>query len=828
MKNRITAFLLMVLLFTGSITFGQGLENFANYPETGNSYHDGTFTGQDGSMWSYFQCRGDRPINPPTPCIRKNTATATGLIYSGSIPNGCGILSFDYKQGFSSAVNLNVLINGLVVGNVISPGGSGDTSVVHNSGPITVNVSGDFIIRFEQVDLSSGQVAIDNITWTAYNTAPLPEPTNYPTAFTATPLPNTIALNWVDAVGDQLPTAYLLLASENDNIDLPVDGVPVPDDPDLTDGTAAKNILPGVQTYQFTNLPNNKAYFFKIFPYTNTGSNINYKTDGVPPAATAITPNYSIINSENFNNGNFGSWTKMTVVGDTSWIIDLTHGVGGTPCAKASGFFASSSHVTEMWLLSPAMNFDQYTSELLSFQTAKNYTGPDLEVMISSNYDGTGNPNNFTWTPLTATLSAGGWVWTPSGSIDISTIGGTHVYVGFKYTSTATESSTWELDDILILGISGIGPLPEPTNYPTSFAAVPSPFTVKLNWVDAVGAQLPTGYLVRGSSSDNIELPVDGVPVPDDPNLADGSGALNTLQGVQTCQFNNLLGNTPYYFKIFPYTNTGITINYKTDGTPPSANATTPNISIINSENFINGNFGTWTKMTVTGDTSWIIDLTHGVGGTPCAKASGFFGSSSHITEMWLLSPAMNFDQYTQESLSFQTAKNYTGPSLEVLISSDYNGSGNPNSFTWTSLTGTLSPGTWTWTPSGSIDISAIGGTHVYVGFKYTSTATESTTWEVDDILILGVSSVGIPETTMNNEFTVLPNPSDGQFRILFNDNSLKEIRIYSMIGTELFHANTSQSEFGVYLPNLSAGIYFIQAKKTGSDKPEVKKLIIR
>ena len=30
----------------------QGLENFNNYPETQNAYHDGTFTGQDGSTWT--------------------------------------------------------------------------------------------------------------------------------------------------------------------------------------------------------------------------------------------------------------------------------------------------------------------------------------------------------------------------------------------------------------------------------------------------------------------------------------------------------------------------------------------------------------------------------------------------------------------------------------------------------------------------------------------------------------------------------------------------------------------------------------------------------
>ncbi|MEI7981227.1 MAG: lamin tail domain-containing protein, partial [Bacteroidota bacterium] len=754
MIKKYTLLSMLILLVPISVTFGQGLENFNNYPETSGTYASGTFIGQDGSTWTYTQCRGDRPIISPSPCLGKNRTPAS-VVYSGVIPNGCGTISFDYKQGFSSAVNLNLLINGLVVKNVTSPGGTGDTSVVHNSGPVLVNVSGDIVIRFEQANnTTSGQVTIDNVTWTAYNTGPLPEPTNYPTAFTAVPSSFSISLNWLDATGEQLPSAYLLLASEFDNIELPVDGAPVPDDPNLLDGYASMNIFPGVQSHQFTNLPSNKPYFFKIFPYTNSGTNINYKTDGNPPSATAITPNVAVINSENFNSGTFGLWTRMKVVGDTNWTIDMTHGVGLTPCAKASGFYSGGAHLTEIWLFSPPMNFDQYTNEVLSFQTAWKYAGPALEVLISSDYNGTGNPNEFTWTTLSATLSPGNWVWTPSGDVDVSSLEGTAVYIGFKFTSTDTESSTWEVDDIQILGISSSGPLPEPTNYPSNFTAVPSPFTVNLSWTDATGEQVPTGYLILGSITDNFELPVDGIPVTDDPNLADGYGSLNVAAGVQLCQFANLPVNTPYYFRIFPYTNSGILINYKTDGTPPSATATTPNTVIINSENFSSGTFGTWTEMTVVGDSSWVIDPTHGVDGTPCAKANGRYNSIFYTTEMWLLSPALDFDLYTGTLLSFQTAKNYTGPALETLVSLDYDGTGNPNNFTWTPLTSALSPGGWIWTFSGNLDLSAFPGSNVHIAFKYTSTDTESATWELDDILISGILNLDLPSVTTNPAFT--------------------------------------------------------------------------
>jgi hypothetical protein len=468
----ILALILVTLLFPVTLTFSQGTENFNNYAGTSGTYSDGSFTGQDGSTWNYTQCRSDRAIVVPSPCMGKNRTPAASVT-SGTIHNGCGVISFDYKQGYSSAVNLNLLINGLVVKNVTSPGGSADTSIVHNSGSVTVNVSGDFVIKFEQADnATSGQVTVDNVVWTSHSGSALPEPTNYPTSFTAVPTAFTINLSWLDAVGAQIPTAYLVLASDEDNIDLPVDGVVEPNDPNLADGTGALNVMPGVQTCQFGSLQSNKPFFFKIFPYTNTGTSINYKTDGTPPAATATTPNVAIINYENFNSSTFGTWTQKSVIGDTTWAIDLTHGVAATPCAKVTGYYLGSSHLNEDWLISPSMNFNLYTNEELTFQTAKNYAGPDLQAFISNDYNGTGDPNSFTWTPLTATLSAGGWVWTPSGIIGISSINGTNVHIAFKFTSTDTESSTWEVDEILTTGVLIVG-VPEKNE--ATFTVSPNP-----------------------------------------------------------------------------------------------------------------------------------------------------------------------------------------------------------------------------------------------------------------------------------------------------------------------------------------------------------------
>jgi len=125
------------------------------------------------------------------------------------------------------------------------------------------------------------------------------------------------------------------------------------------------------------------------------------------------------------------------------------------------------------------------------------------------------------------------------------------------------------------------GPKPEPTSHVTGFAASagnPSYNSIKLDWSDAGGTVIPDGYLVRGSTVGyaSIVAPVDGTAIPD------GGLDKNTGPSVQTCTMTGLASNTIYYFKIFPYTNSGTTINYKvSEPVPAAADTTTTGISVL-------------------------------------------------------------------------------------------------------------------------------------------------------------------------------------------------------------------------------------------------------
>ena len=313
----------------------------------------------------------------------------------------------------------------------------------------------------ESLQLTGSGTQYSSFTWTGPITSnagtlntgqslgggPLPEPTNYPTAFTATPMGNIVDMAWTDAIGAQLPSAYIVFISDQDNIVAPVDGTPVADDLDLSDGAGAKNVNYGQEAYTFANLATNTMYYFAIYPYTNSGTDIDFKTDGTAPTATATTT--SVVMYEDFD-WSWMAWKTVSVTGAQEWVID-DYGVGGSDCAKMSGY-SGGSNENEDWLISPRMNLNAYTNENLTFYTAMNFTGPDLVVKYSTDYDGGGNPVTASWTDLSPILSAGGWTWTPSGNIDLSGVSGTAVYLAFVYNSTASNSATWEVDNVLVTG----------------------------------------------------------------------------------------------------------------------------------------------------------------------------------------------------------------------------------------------------------------------------------------------------------------------------------------------------------------------------------------
>lgn len=120
----------------------------------------------------------------------------------------------------------------------------------------------------------------------ATTSGPVPEPNAYPTGFTATPQFRNVELTWTDSADT---VGYLVAISDDPTITAPVDGVEPVDDLDLSDGEGAIVVPQGVEAAEFLGLAENTQYYFSIFPYSNSGTETDYKTDGSAPTSTATT-----------------------------------------------------------------------------------------------------------------------------------------------------------------------------------------------------------------------------------------------------------------------------------------------------------------------------------------------------------------------------------------------------------------------------------------------------------------------------------------------------------------------------------------------------------
>ncbi|MEI6060386.1 MAG: choice-of-anchor J domain-containing protein [Bacteroidota bacterium] len=419
-------------------------------------------------------------------------------------------------------------------------------------------------------------------------------------------------------------------------------------------------------------------------------------------------------------------------------------------------------------------------------------------------------------TALTASIT--GINWTPNSNL----------WIRWSDVNDLGSDGICAIDNMsMTVSTGSVTPDPEPTNYPTTFAAASAGTTIKATWTDAVGAQLPAGYLVKISTSANITAPVDGTYTSDDLDLTDGSGAKNVAFGQQTFTFSGLAEGTAYTLKIFPYTNGGTLVNYKTDGTVPSAAATTQNIMLYT--NF-DTDLAPWTQFSLTGDQVWTEDLTHGLNSSGCAKMSGFL-VTNFVNEDWLISPAIDFSNTSSTKFQFYSAYNYAGNPLTVLVSTDY-ASGDPTaSGTWTDISSSavFSPGGWAWTPSGFINLGISNVSNVHVAFKYTSDLTAARTWEIDEVVFAGVHSVGIAENgTSNNSTRIYPNPCNGWFNAEMPDNGNFSISISNAQGLLVKSITSASKLMKIETTGLSTGLYFVTVHNTASGLNEVHKLLVK
>lgn len=391
------------------------------------------------------------------------------------------------------------------------------------------------------------------------------------------------------------------------------------------------------------------------------------------------------------------------------------------------------------------------------------------------------------------------------GMVPVSNGGVEQCYMRYNITSTLfgcyKESSNVAATVYFFKAGGAAQPDPEPSNYPSQFTAAPDGVDVYVVWQDATGAQLPSKYLVLASTG-NITVPVDGTPV------SDSDLAKNVPYGVNGVVFEGLEPNTTYHFAIFPYTNSGSNIDYKTDGTYPTAEATTEEVYVLLYEDF-NDDLGVFFTFDAYGDQTW-HQGTHQ--GTTYANMNGYADGAAHQNEDWLIGYAeipngLGFDEIWVE---FRNAMKFEGDPLRVAISTDYDGISEPSDFEWEDITDAFdySTGNYEWVESGALDVSDIVGNHgFYIAFIYTSSDEAAASWEIDYVKVTGQHLTAVNENAATT-VGVYPNPASAQ--VSFTLDSDAQVSVFDMTGRMVREMNATAGEAQLNVSELENGVYFV------------------
>lgn len=165
-----------------------------------------------------------------------------------------------------------------------------------------------------------------------------------------------------------------------------------------------------------------------------------------------ITSSTYLIKDFNDMSISSGGWTNYSVINASVNWNPGTSSLTTSAFAKISGYVSGNTY-SENWLLSPPVDLAGAKDPVLSFRTAAKFSGTALEVLVSSNYS-SGDPNAATWTSLapgySLSPSSGDYLWTFSGNVSLKPYKSSTTRIAFRYKSTSSGASSYQLDDILV------------------------------------------------------------------------------------------------------------------------------------------------------------------------------------------------------------------------------------------------------------------------------------------------------------------------------------------------------------------------------------------
>ena len=270
-----------------------------------------------------------------------------------------------------------------------------------------------------------------------------PEPSNHVASFAAAANGAfQIDLTWSDNDGAEAADGFLILGKTGAGTYASVaDGSAVSDDSDWTDNNFALNVGSGVETANISGLTNSTSYDFIIYPYTNSGANIDFKTTATVPTVTESTTGYSTLPySQDFSAAGVPSgWTF------TDFTIENSSNAGGSANEAELSFSNDNPGISS--IVSEPLNTNGSNLIDLSWKQDLDYfesgSGADYVIKVQTSTDGTSYNDVYT-----KTVSADE---TATESIQIGAAdgaGSTSLYIRWLYFTNGNRFSYWRIDDI--------------------------------------------------------------------------------------------------------------------------------------------------------------------------------------------------------------------------------------------------------------------------------------------------------------------------------------------------------------------------------------------
>lgn len=225
----------------------------------------------------------------------------------------------------------------------------------------------------------------------------------------------------------------------------------------------------------------------------------------------------------------------------------------------------------------------------------------------------------------------------------------------------------------------------------------------------------------------------------------------------------------------------------------------------------------------------WTCDTNAGLNNSGGYQMNAFSGGSTIPSIDWLISTnPINFNNSDNALLSFYARSEFGNTLLELLVSSDYDGSGNPSNFNWDPMPNVSIP----LHPSGNstsdvnefsnIDISSLSNM-LYIAFRYDTNSGNATRWTIDNFQIEANNTLSSTDEIIDN-FEIYPNPSnDGAITIDIPNGNNNKINIYDITGKRIISKQNSKET--TQLTNLPQGMLLVEI--ISSQRSITKKVLI-